>query len=183
MFCFWHTCKLWRRLKLPRGIYDINFGNIYISHENITTGIPVCTGLLLNELLDLFENVEDITYCYSHAICPPVELPGADTDKDYDLSDEEVVGDIEHHTARYCALWWKCGVYNPMMISAIRLTKIRAIHLGLLRRREFKAPNSSCRQLLFGSRWSMSYLQVFLDLNTNIDKFVVNQSDSASSCG
>lgn len=102
---------------------------------------------------------------------------------DSDLSDEEVVGDIEHHPARYCALWWKCGVYNPMMISAIRLTKIRAIHLGLLRRREFKAPNASCRQLVLGSRWSMSYLQVFLDLNANIDQFVVNQSDSASSCG
>ncbi|XP_045475400.1 piggyBac transposable element-derived protein 3-like [Harmonia axyridis] len=57
------------------------------------------TGLLLHELIDLIENDEDIS-ATNIAICPPDELPGADTDKDSDLSDEEVVGDFDHLPAR-----------------------------------------------------------------------------------
>jgi hypothetical protein len=55
-------------------------------------------GLLLHELLENIE--EDDRTPQSVAICPPDEPPGADTDRDSDLSDEEVLGDVGHLPAR-----------------------------------------------------------------------------------
>jgi hypothetical protein len=60
-------------------------------------------GLLLHELLEIIE--EDDRTPQSVAICPPDEPPGADTDRDSDLSDEEgdTVGKL-HHSFWVC-LW------------------------------------------------------------------------------
>ncbi|KAF5287018.1 hypothetical protein FQA39_LY16132 [Lamprigera yunnana] len=84
-------------------------------------------GLIFSDLIDMLEETNDIPE--SIAIWPPEEPPDADTDKDSDLLDEEILGNIDHLRARILRF---CCAQTAQMVNDESITFVFTDYLCVL---------------------------------------------------